>query len=106
MQGDDTWMQRLEREQVAGAKGAAGMERRQARCRCTRAVLPAPMPCSAGLPFSRTAARPVFGEPLPGATHTPLHMPPRPVNVIQLTRCSNTAMQKVIVDERDVILAR
>lgn len=30
-QGDDTWMQRLEREQVAGAKGAAGMERRQAQ---------------------------------------------------------------------------
>ncbi|KAI7842179.1 hypothetical protein COHA_004200 [Chlorella ohadii] len=46
LKGDDTWMQRLEREQVAGAKGAAGMER------------------------------------------------------------SNTAMQKVIVDERDLILAR
>lgn len=30
LQGDDMWMQRLEREQVAGAKGAAGMERRQA----------------------------------------------------------------------------
>lgn len=30
MQGDDTWMQRLEQEQVAGAKGAAGMEPRQA----------------------------------------------------------------------------
>lgn len=27
-QGDDTWLQRLEREQVAGAKEAAGMERR------------------------------------------------------------------------------
>lgn len=46
LKGDDTWMQRLEQEQVAGAKGAAGMER------------------------------------------------------------SNTAMQKVIVDERDLILAR
>lgn len=28
VQGDDTWLQRLEREQVAGAKEAAGMERR------------------------------------------------------------------------------
>ncbi len=31
MQGDDTWLQRLEREQVAGAKEAAGMERRHVR---------------------------------------------------------------------------
>lgn len=46
MKGDDTWLQRLEREQVAGAKGAAGMER------------------------------------------------------------SNAAIQKVVVDERDLILAR
>lgn len=44
--GDATWMQRLEQEQAAGAKGAAGME------------------------------------------------------------CSNAAMQKVIVQERDIILAR
>lgn len=28
VQGDSTWMQRLEEEQVAGAKGVAGMERR------------------------------------------------------------------------------
>ncbi|EFN57831.1 hypothetical protein CHLNCDRAFT_143259 [Chlorella variabilis] len=46
VKGDSTWMQRLEEEQVAGAKGVAGMER------------------------------------------------------------SNTAMRKVIVDERDLILAR
>ena len=31
LQGDDTWMQRLEQEQVAGAKGVAGMDRRWAR---------------------------------------------------------------------------
>lgn len=46
IKGDDTWLQRLEREQVAGAKEAAGMER------------------------------------------------------------SNAAIQKVVVDERDLILAR
>ncbi|KAI3438880.1 hypothetical protein D9Q98_001295 [Chlorella vulgaris] len=46
IKGDSTWMQRLEQEQVAGAKGAAGME------------------------------------------------------------LSNTAMRKVLVDERDLILAR
>jgi hypothetical protein len=31
LQGDDTWMQRLEQEQVAGAKGVAGMDRRWVR---------------------------------------------------------------------------
>lgn len=36
LQGDATWIQRLEQEQVAGAKGAAGMERRRALRRCRR----------------------------------------------------------------------
>jgi hypothetical protein len=81
-------MQRLEEEQVAGAKGAAGMERRCPTTQHQGGSL-------AGKTDKQT--RIVSCAPLAAAeSREPLPCP----------ACSTMAMRKVIVDERDLILAR